>query len=308
VSLREKVRLALIGDGTAPWGENVLEMEGASVADDLPNPVTTGAASALPFVIVKLGPKTPGQVWGNLGDSVEVWPYSPDETWQDLDTLCALVLARLDYHVVTDDDGVSYKLDYSGSPMQDTPVNQWDAYSRPVTFDSTKLNWLQPTHPLAAAFQAWTAGKYVGELQTNPTTWIPSAAEPAVYWRVADLPRVREPIDHLNIWVDVFRASIVGHVLSTDQAAIEDYVGRLARDLPRATIQYAHATGTSYVQAEVARADALADQHQDGQLTVEVRYAAVAPDYQQPGPIRHAEIRDGTQVGVSPTGDLPVTP
>lgn len=278
MTLREQARLALIGDGTMPWGDNVLEMNAATAGEQLPSPVETGAASGLPFVIVKLGPQTPGQVWGNQGDSLEVWPYSPDETLQDLDALCGLVVMRLDRQVLTDDDGAAYQSSYAGSPLQDTTVSQWDAYSRPLRFDTVALRWRVPSHPLAVAMMNWTAATWPGLVQTDPQTWLPTMTDPAIYWRVTDLPRVRDASEH-KPWSDWYRATLVGHVLSPDDDAREAWVDRLARLLPRASIEYP-AMNTWLSEHEVIRADPNADQHVDGQLTVEVLYGAATPDYE----------------------------
>lgn len=320
VSLREQVRLKLIGDGTDPWGQNVLELEGTRTSTDLPSPIDTGQATSRPFVIVRLGPQTPGQYWGGLGDSIDVWPYAEDETWQELDVLCGLVLLRLDKQIIKDTDGATYQLSYAGVSTQDTPVAEWDAYTRPLRFDSTNIAWLAPTHPLATAFQGWTDQTFPDAL-TDPSTWLPTDTQPGIYWRVTDLPRVRAAEDHFNIWLDKMTATVVGHVVSPDQQTIITYLDTLAAILPRATIRYAN---TILATIEVDRADPEADPHSDGQITVEVSYGALNGNYWasvpgQPGqpwvpivpehpwstypadiPTHHAEIRDGVQVGVSP--------
>ena len=321
MSVREQVRLKLIGDGTDPWADNVLELEGARTNDQLPSPIETGQATGVPFVIVRLGPQTPGQTWGNLGDSIDVWPYAADETWQALDALCGLVLLRLDKQIITDSDGVSYQLNYGGVSTQDTPVAEWDAYTRPLRFDSTKLSWLEPTHPLADAFESWTTTQF-GCVQTDPSTWVPTADCPAVYWRVTDIPRVQSADEHYNIWLDLMRSTLVGHIISPDQKTVVQYLDRLAAILPRASVRYAN---TYLATIEVTRADPEADQHVDGQISVDVSFGAVNGDYwasipgdsnqpwvpldpQHPWikhdtrlPLNLAEIRDGVIVGESPT-------
>jgi len=257
VSLREQVRLKLIGDGTDPWKDNVLELEGARTSDQLPSPIETGQATGRPFVIVRLGPQTPGQTWGNLGDSIDVWPYSEDQTWQDLDALCGLVLLRLDNQILTDDDGKSYQLNYGGVGTQDTPVAEWDAYTRPLRFDSTLLSWMEPTHPLADAFEDWTAIVFP-QAQTDPTNWVPTDTSPGIYWRVTDIPRVQTDVEHYNIWLDLMRSSLVGHIITPDQKTLVAYLDHLAAVLPRASIHYAD---TYLATIEVSRADPEADQH-----------------------------------------------
>jgi hypothetical protein len=321
VSVREQVRLKLIGDGTDPWADNVLELEGARTSEQLPSPIETGQATGVPFVIVRLGPQTPGQTWGNLGDSIDVWPYAGDETWQELDALCGLVLLRLDNAIVTDTDGTSYQLNYGGVSTQDTPVAEWDAYTRPLRFDSVKLSWMEPTHPLADAFEEWTA-KIFPLAQTDPANWVPSDASPGIYWRVTDIPRVQSADDHYNIWLDLMRSSLVGHIITPNQKTVVQYLDHLAAVLPRASIHYAN---THLATIEVTRADPEADPHVDGQISVDVSFGALNGDYwagvpgdsNQPWvpldpefpwmkyptriPLNYAEIRDGVLVGQSPT-------
>jgi hypothetical protein len=311
VSLREIVRTTLIGSGSDPWHDNVLELEGARTDGDLPSPIATGQASSRPFVIVRLGPQTSGQFWGNLGDSVEVWPYAEDQTWQDLDALCGLVLLRLDKRIVTDTDGTTYQLNYGGVSTQDTPVAQWDAYTRPLRFDSIKTTSTTPgaTHPLATALDEWT------------TLVLPGAD---VWWQVTDSPRVREEVEHYNIWLDKVRATAVGHIVTADPTTIVPCLDRLAAILPRASIRYAD---TFLSTIEVTRADPEADPHQDGQISIDVSYGAtngniwagipgldaLHPWIKLPGPddpqyslpLEHVEVRDGVLVGVVPATDRP---
>jgi hypothetical protein len=324
VSIREQVRLKLIGEGTDPWGDRVLELEGTRTSTDLPSPLATGQASSLPFVIVRLGPQTPGQTWGNLGDAIEVWPYADDQTWQELDTLCGLVLLRLDNTVLQDTDGVAYQLGYAGVGTQDTPVAEWDAYTRPLRFDSVRLAWMSPTHPLASAFEQWTTMQFPAA-QTDPNTWLPTDAAPGIYWRVTDIPRVQSMDDHYNIWLDLMRASLVGHIVTPDQQTVNTYLDRLAAILPRASIHYAD---TYLARIAVSRADPEADPHSEGQISVDVAYGALNGNYWasmpgQPGqpwvpldpehpwiehpvdgepsmPVEHVEIRDDALVGESP--------
>ena len=320
MSLREQVRLKLVGSGTDPWGMDVIELEGARTSGDLSSPIATGQVSGLPFLIVRLGPQTPGQTWGNLGDSIDVWPYADDETWQTLDALCGLVLLRLDNQVLRDTDGVAYQLSYGGVSTQDTPVAEWDAYTRPLRFDSVKLAWLRPTHPLATAFEQWTT-TYFPDAQTDPATWLPTDTEPGIYWRVTDIPRVRSNDDHYNVWLDLMRAELVGHIVTPNQQTIIQYLDRLAAILPRASIRYAD---TYLARIAVSRADPEADPHAEGQISVDVAYGAlngnawaslpgqpidpehpwiplpVPPEPAVSIPLEHAEVRDGTLVGESP--------
>lgn len=321
VSIREQVRLKLVGQGTDPWGDRVLELEGARTSTDLPSPIATGQASALPFVIVRLGPQTVGQYWGDAGDSIDVWPYSEDVTWVDLDVLCGLVLLRLDKQILTD-DGVNYQLNYGGVSTQDTPVAEWDAYTRPLRFDSVKTPSTTPgaTHPLAVAFNEWTAVQFPGA---------------DIWWQVTDSPRVRTEAEHLNIWLDEMRSTLIGHIVTTHPQTVVTYLDRLAAILPRASIRYAN---TFLATIEPTRADPEADPHVEGQISVDVAYGALHGNYWasvpgQPGqpwlptdpehpwirypvepepgvaiPLEHAEVRDGTLVGVAPEGDLPRHP
>jgi len=320
VSLREIVRQKLIAAG--PWGDNVLELEGALTNGDLPSPIATGQASSRPFVIVRLGPQTTGQYWGNLGDSIDVWPYSEDQTWQDLDVLCGLVLLRLDKQIVTDTDGTSYQLNYGGVSTQDTPVAQWDAYTRPMRFDSIKTVSTSPgaTHPLAEALNAWTAQYFPGQ---------------DIWWQVTEIPRVRTALEHYNVWLDLMRSTVVGHIITTDPQAVVANLDKLAQILPRAAIPYA---GTYLATLEVTRADPEADPHIDGQVTIEVSFGQTNGNFwaSMPGmpgqpwvpndpehpwirlpgpgepqysiPLEHIEVRDGQQVGVVPEGDPRVEP
>lgn len=330
MSVREQVRLKLIGQGNDPWGNDVIELEGARTSQDLASPLKTGQASSLPFVIVRLGPQTPGQTWGNLGDSVEVWPYAESETWQELDALCGLVLLRLDKQIVQDTDGVAYQLGYGGVGTQDTPVAEWDAYTRPLRFDAVKLAWMAPTHPLATALAQWTAVHFA-LAQTDPHTWLPTDTEPGIYWRVTDLPRVQNDDEHYNIWLDLMRASLVGHIVTPDQQTIISYLDRLAARLPRASIQYAN---TYLARIAVTRADPEADPHSEGQIGVDVAFGALNGNDEAglPGdpfhkpwepidphfpwikhptdgslalPLEHVEVRDGVLVGVVPETDRP---
>ena len=317
MSLRERVRQTLIGAATDPWRDNVLELEGARTATDLPSPIATGQASSRPFVIVRLGPQTAGQYWGNLGDSIDVWPYSEDQTWQDLDVLCGLVLLRLDKQFITDTDGTVYQLNYGGVSTQDTPVAEWDAYTRPMRFDSIKVASTSPgaTHPLADALNEWTA------------QFFPDAN---IWWQVTTVPRVASEDEHYNIWLDKMRATVVGHIITADPAEVVRHLDRLCAIITRARVAYAN---TYLATIEVSRADPEADPHIDGQVTIEVSYGATNgnfwaglhpgnPSYPWnpwipvPGPedpvpsvpLEHVEVRDGVLVGVVPEGDTPRHP
>jgi len=314
VTLREAVRVALIGDGSDPWRDDVIELEGAKTQGDLASPIATGQAQALPFVIVRFGPQTVGQYWGNLGDAIEIWPYADDETWQALDLLCGLVLLRLDKQIL-DVDGTAYQLSYAGVSTQDTPVAEWDAYTRPLRFDSIKIASTTPgaIHPLAEAFNAWST-----------TTFGPNAN---IWWQVTSSPRISQETDHYNVWLDKMRATLNGHIVTTDPQEVIQHLDRLAAILPRATIRYAD---TYLATIEATRAEPEADPHQDGQISVDVSYGAVNGNYwaSVPGdpnhpwvptdpnhpwiehpvppdpaisiPLEHVEVRDGTLVGESP--------
>jgi hypothetical protein len=317
VTLREIVRTKLVGAGTDPWGEDVLELEGARTDGDLASPIKTGQASSLPFVIVRLGPQTTGQYWGNLGDSIDVWPYAEDQTWQDLDLLCGLVLLRLDKQIVTDANGTEYQLNYGGVSTQDTPVAQWDAYTRPLRFDSIKTTSTTPgaSHPLADAMNAWSAVYFPDE---------------NIWWQVTASPRVASEADHFNIWMDKMRATVVGHIITSDPKVVVRNLDKLTAILPRATVHYAN---TYLATLEVTRADPEADPHLDGQVTIDVSYGSAngnfwaglnpgnpawpwnpwlplpGPEESVPSvPLEHIEGRDGVLVGVVPEGESPREP
>jgi hypothetical protein len=231
--------------------------------------------------------------WGasfKLDDGNEMWPTG---------------------QIDTDTDGTTYQLNYGGVSTQDTPVSQWDAYTRPLRFDSIKTTSTTPgaTHPLATALDEWT------------TLVLPGAD---VWWQVTDSPRVREEVEHYNIWLDKMRATAVGHIVTADPQTIVPCLDRLAAILPRASIRYAD---TFLSTIEVTRADPEADPHQDGQISIDVAYGqangnfwagipgqdALHPWITLPGPddpqysipLEHVEVRDGVLVGVVPVTDQP---
>lgn len=306
MTLREHVRVLLVGAGDDPWRTDVLEMMAATVDGNLPNPVEEGTVAGFPFLIVKKGAQGPGQLWASLADSIEVWPYADDETLQTLDVLCGLVQQRLNRRVLVDDDGASYLLEYAGSALQDAWVGQWNANTRPLRFDATKLAWLVQAHPLAVALRDWTAATWppvgaplTNQVQTNPNTWVPSDQTPGIYWRVTEQPRARQDSDRMG-WFTIFTASLAGHIVAPTYQVRQAWIDALTAELQQATVPL----GASYISdVLVTSANADADQHEDGQLRIDVRYALPNRAYTEARaavPIRHAELRDGQIVGQSP--------
>jgi len=281
VSLRSLVAVALIGDGTNPWADRVVETAGATADEHLP--WMTGGQQ--PWIVVRGGPTTLGPSGGARVTQVEVWPHGPMSAWSGIDNLETLCVDILDQQVVatpagaTEPDG--YLLSYEGTPLGDQVVAEWDAWTRPLRFGAARLGWFGPDDPRAARLRALTPGLLCGDwpcVQTDPATWVPTDDCPGIYWRPDAGPA--EIIRYANF--TLYQETLACHIVAPGRAARDAWTDRVALALPGDCLdaQVPPATMLLRLVSENLYAEPMAD----GQLRVQVQFSETACDWSPDDP------------------------
>lgn len=288
MSLREAIRLAIIGDGTHPWADRVVEMQGNAV-----DVQAGGPPAELPFVMVKYISDDPMSLAYEPRGSTnavncEVWPHSEESTWTVLDALGGQLIPILAPRIILDpESGRRYLSAYAGSPLMDSPARSWDAYSRPIRFTITTVAWMTPMDSRAQALATWTAGEWPGLVQVDPQTWDPQDARPGVYFepRSAYVPNAALSTMGMDVYDEILAVRVIA---PTHQARV-DWTERVAAAMRRARVPYDGINLSPEVQSVNLQADPMTD----GQITIRVPFRVLTESFlQAESPLRVAHVVD----------------
>jgi hypothetical protein len=182
-----------------------------------------------PFLVVEEGDDDldPELEWAALSTITKVWSVVPRSTFTTVDQLAAAAIQALNGARFAE-GGTQYLARYVGTVGEDAPIEELDAITRTLRFQVFALGWLAGltyNPDPVSALRSWIASTWP-ELQTDPSTWTPSNANPAVYWRIEGLPR-SEPTNW-GAWLDAqFRA----HVIAPSAATRLTWVRRITEGL-----------------------------------------------------------------------------
>lgn len=286
--LRELIALRLLGDGSWPWADRVVET-GAMTADQgLP---WTGE---LPWIVVRQAATTvdlnraPTEIF-------EVWIHAPSTSFAQLDGLERLAVALLDRVVLVDPDPtpgrpLSYALGYAGTVQGDQVIPEWDAYARAVRFQSVAAALggpLVPDDPRAAFLRAHLADLFCLPpecIQTDPTTWAPTDSCPGIWIRPLTSPIEVIRYSALTLFREVLSIQVLGSTFAGQNA----WVDKLALELP-GDVLYVEpdkvdgGTGIpprrSTMLLRVVAQDLTVDPLLIGQLSIEAQFSELACDF-----------------------------
>lgn len=268
MALRDAIRTALVA-GVPAIGQRWYEPHAAS------------ADSIKPFGILRISEGDAGNDWGAASQFVEAWPYVSRDSFSALDGLVAQIIATLDNARLTD-NGVPYLVQHDVTGGRDFIEEAWDAITRPVRFRVYALNFLTGTtyspDPVAA-LTAWTVATWPGQAQTDPATWNPQDATPAVYWRMVRLAQERAA--YWGAWLNAdFRA----HAIAPSATVRATWARRLVEGMALHPFkQLTMSDGGPLLFREVS-ADTEADPFGTGQVLLAARFAILIPAPVSPPP------------------------
>lgn len=243
-----------------------------------------------PFLVVREGVSTESNSFDQHSTSFEVWPYVERSSLTELDNLIKEVLQAINYAIVVVDE-VPHYLQYTGTGTEDLIVEDWDAYTKSMSFDVIALDWrthsdVEPD-PIAGMVK-WTNQHF--DFQTNPREWLPSDIKPAVYWRQAQVISV-EPYN----WGSFINAQLKGHVISPSLEGRKKAVEQIVRKL--STSGHTHLSDGSPMLFRAVTSNDGYNPFTDGQITLNVRYGILEQEIHMP--LRHAYTDDGKVKGDS---------
>lgn len=254
--------IAAIKAGVPAFQDRVFEPH--AVPWDTPDPTN------FPYAIVIVGPESKVGTWEDRTTSADVLIYADQSTYQVIDTLTDQTIAALDNKRLVGSNGEQAILDHQGAPLGDQIDTRWRALYRPVRFAIYPLGWLSSTFgtlPLdpVAALAAWTTANFPS-VSSDPATWTPDDATPAVYWRV---DRIQEaaPLSRGVWWTLVVR----GHVLVPDVRLRNDWIMRIiARLAFQHHVVMADGSWLTF-QPNAFEGDVEADPFRQGQIVARAR-------------------------------------
>lgn len=157
----------------------------AAVSGRVFEPHAANLQTPKPFVVVREGAQDPGEPWAAFSTIVEVWPFVARTSFGNVDTLAQSIIAIV-HRARFAEGGAEYLADYVGSTGQDDEVTEWDALSRGLRFRVFNLGWLTSLSYApdpVAVLRAWVNQTWPS-VQTDPASWDPRDATPAIYWRL----------------------------------------------------------------------------------------------------------------------------
>lgn len=221
-----------------------------------------------PFLVVREGVSNESNSFDHQTTTFEVWPYVERSSLTELDNLIKEVLQAINYAIIVADE-VPYYLQYSGTGTEDMIVEDWDAYTKSMNFDVIALDWrthsdIEPD-PIAGMVK-WTNEHF--SYQTNPSEWLPSDEEPAVYWRQAQVLSVES-----MHWGGFINVQLRGHVISPSLEVRKQATEKLVRKLM--TGGHTHLSDGSVMLFRGVSSNDGYNPFTDGQITLNARYGVL---------------------------------
>ena len=275
---------------------DILAKDIPELKENIWEPSAAGPQLETPHVVVRKVSDAPqANKYAGVLHNYEVWPHVKRTTFQTLDSLATDIQKTLTDRVFFVGQ-IPHYIEYDGSSTEDIVIEDWDLLTRALTFRIHELDWL--THlevepdPVEAMLR-WTEKQLV--YQTNPLTWNPTDAIPAVYWRQDATVNVEQ----MN-WGAWHTVRLHGHVISPDdrkrREAVENIVRQLSLD------RLAYMSDGSYMRFQSISADSGYDAFGQGQITLEVRFGVLKQ--QKRTPLKRVYFNDSHQAkGVATTND-----
>jgi hypothetical protein len=295
--LRDLIAQRLIGDGTHPWAERVVETAGMDPDQGLP------PFGELPWIVVRqVGTTVDLNRIATLG--FEVWIHGPNTSFSNLDELERLAIRLLDRAVLQDLDAdvpARFALAYAGTLLGDVVIPAWDAYARGLRFTTSSAGLggpQSPDDPRAAFLRAHAADLFCPPppcVASDPTDWTPTDDCPGIYVRPFSGPYEVQRYSGMT----QLREVLAIHVVAPTYAAQRAWTDRLALELPGqvAYVQPGVADSNGHVpriSTLLLRLTALnpaADAWSEGQLRVEATFTELACDaIETAGPLRQVTV------------------
>lgn len=229
-------------------------------------PSAAGPNLPKPHLVLREGVQDAGEAYADFTTAYEVWPYVKRTTFKKVDELSKEVINAL-HRKRFDVGGVPHYIEYTGTASEDIVDEDWDALTRGLRFQVYSLAWLlhAPIEPdPVTAMQLWSEARFP-EMQTNPVTWSPKDANPALYWRVDSTTNVQAT--NWGAWIVM---QLKGHVIAPDVSIRRVGTDKIIRML--AIDNRAYMTDGSMMKIESASADGGYDPFRQGQIQVSVRF------------------------------------
>lgn len=251
-SIRDVIRDLLVAHVNSVNGE---VWEPGAATPDIPKP----------FLVVREGVSNESNSFDRSNTTFEVWPYVERASLTDLDNLIKDVIRAINYAIIVVDT-VPYYVQYTGTGTEDLIIEDWDAYTKSMNFSIIALDWRVHSEivpdPIAGMVK-WTNDHF--NFQTDPKSWLPSDAKPAVYWRQAQVMSV-EPYH----WGGFVNAQLRGHVISPSLEVRKKATEEIVRKLLTNNRTYLEDKSLMLFQS-VTSNDGY-NPFTDGQITLNVRY------------------------------------
>jgi hypothetical protein len=261
---------------------------------------TAQPTTQFPFLVLKSGPEDTGQIWSDVGQPFEIWPYAAPVTsrfdstpYAMLDIVCAEIQqafnGRNGFWFI--DAGIPRVAIWLGGAGDDFEDPGWQgAVTRAQRVEVSSLAWLLADNIVLRALRTWTLLTFP-EFVVDPSSVALSDDHPWIFWRMNSLPVAGEA---LNLDLDWFDASVALHVVAPTPAMRMTVVSEIV---------YALQTGGfwppsipmedgSNMQIKSARTAPDADPRTQGQAVIDVQFIGQdISDLYGPGPkIRQAII------------------
>ncbi len=243
-----------------------------------------GRETPKPFLIALEGEQDPASEWADLSTSMLVIPHVVMTTYVTVDQLVAEVVATLD-GARFEEGGVQYLARHEGTSREDEFDEEWEAITREVRFAIFALGWtsgLTYEPDPVAVLRDWCANSWPGQVQTDPVSWEPSDATPAIYWRLAGLPSIERT--NWGAWVD---GQLRCHVIAPSRGVRLTWLRRLVEGLSLIGRLTMSDRGPLYLETPSAESEA--DPMTRGQIGLPVRWGVLrtSPAYEL---LQHAYI------------------
>jgi hypothetical protein len=264
--MRQPIRQALMAG--VPQVANRVFMRGAA---DFNTPQ--------PVLLVVMGERVPEDPWAGASEPVEVWIYA--KTLTEIDVIQSSVLAVLDSRILQETTATTaqqrYLVVHQDGGVGDYQDPDWgNALVRTVSFRVFTLGWFASTtyepDPVVTLRQ-YTEATWP-DTQSDPLSWNPSNANPAVYWRVDRVSQV----ERVN-WGSWITASVRGHVLAPDQIVQETWTRRVQEKMT--LLKRLRLTDGSDMEVlQNSFFDVNADPMRTGQLRMDIRWGVLDQSFE----------------------------
>ena len=247
-------------------------------------PFMADAKREKPYLILKEGIQDTEADWAAFSTVIEVWPYVARTTFQQVDTLTAVIINVL-HRARFAEAGKQYLAEYQDTSRPDYYDEDWQAITRGLRFRIFELGWLDSLTYIPdpiSTLRTWTTLMWPA-LHTSPNDWNPADMTPGLYWRLMRI--VPEEKTAMVNWIEV---QIAGHILAPSPAIRLTWIRRITEQL--ASQRNLRMNDGGIFEMMRVAADSEADAMRRGQIQLTGRYG-VLQNYGPQELLRKAEVR-----------------